>query len=137
MFAKRLATVLVTAAVVGGMLPAVTASAGQRTRVISACTKVRYTPAHYVFFCADGGAGIRHAAYTAWTKTDARGHGTYYWNDCKPSCAGGTIHHAEAMFRLYRVRDTKLHGPLFTRIEVATEKHDYHYDLPTKTISDY
>ena len=36
-----------------------------------------------------------------------------------------------------RVRDSRLHGPLFTRIEIATKKHDYKYDLPTKTISDY
>ena len=137
MRARRVLAVLMTAVMVGGVCAATTASAGQRTHVISACTNVRYAPSHYVFFCADGGAGLRHAAYTDWTKTDAHGHGTYYWNDCKPSCAGGTIHHAAAMFRLYRVRDTTLHGPLFTRSEVATKKHDYKYDLPTKTISDY
>jgi len=136
--AKRLTVLLVTAALAGAPLMAVTsASAAQHTRVISSCTHARYQPTHYVFFCADGGAGLRNAAYTDWTKTDAHGHGTYFWNDCKPSCAGGTFHHATAMFRLYRVRDTANHGPLFTRIEVATKTHDYHYDMPTKTISDY
>ena len=137
MHAKRLAAVIVISAVGAGMLTAATASAAQRTRVISACTDVRYTPSHYVFFCADGGAGLRHAAYTDWTRTDAHGHGTYYWNDCKPSCAGGTVHHATAMFRLYRMRDTNLHGPLFTRVEVATAHQDKVFELPTKTISDY
>jgi hypothetical protein len=135
--AKRIIGLLVTAVLGAGLLLVGTASAAQHTRVISSCTHARYAPTHYVFFCADGGAGLRHAAYTDWTKTDAHGHGTYYWNDCKPSCAGGTIHHATAMFRLYRVRTSDKYGPLFTRIEVATAKHDYHYDIPTKTISDY
>ena len=136
--AKRLAASVVMALMAAAqLLPATASAAGQRTRVISACTNVRYAPAHYVFFCADGGAGLRHAAYTDWTKTDAHGHGTYYWNDCKPSCTAGTVHYASALFRLYRVRDTRLHGPLFTRIEVATKNHDYHYQFPLKTISDY
>ena len=135
MSGRRLVVALVVAVL--GTVFSTDASAAQHTRVISACTKAVYEPSHYVFFCADGGAGLRHAAYTHWTKDHANGHGTYYWNDCKPSCAGGTIHHATAMFRLYRVRDSKLHGPLFTRIEVATAKKDLHYDLPLKTISDY
>ena len=137
MLGRRLLAVFAAAVMAGGALSATDASAAQHTRVISSCTHARYVPTHYIFFCADGGAGLRNAAYTSWTKTDAHGHGTYFWNDCKPSCAGGTFHHANAMFRLYRVRDSKLHGPLFTRIEVATAKHDYHYDMPTKTISDY
>ena len=134
---RRLLVVLAAAAMAGGAVTATTASAAQHTRVISSCTHARYVPTHYVFFCADGGAGLRNAAYADWTKTDAHGHGTYYWNDCTPSCVAGTVHHATAMFRLYRVVKTNAHGPLFTRIEVATKNHDYHYDMPTKTISDY
>ena len=137
MFAKRAAGLLITAALAGSLLPTTTATAGQRTRAIAACTKAVYAPAHFVFFCADGGAGLRHAAYSRYTSTDAHGHGTYYWNDCKPSCAGGTIHHANAFVHLYRVRDSNKYGPLFTRIRVVTEKQDKVFDLPLKTISDY
>jgi hypothetical protein len=112
------------------------ALAGTHTKAIANCTKAVYAPSHFIFYCADGGAGLRHVAYSRYTKTDAHGHGVYYWNDCKPSCAGGTWHHAQAFVHLYRMRDTKLHGPLFTRARVVTEKKDI-FELPTKTIADY
>jgi len=138
---RRLPVVLVLAALTAGVVSATTASAAParatHTRVIAYCTKAVYAPTHYVFFCADGGAGVRNAAYTDWTKTDAHGHGTYYWNDCRPSCAGGTIHHATAMFHLYRVRNSAKYGALFTRIDLATKAKTYHYQFPLKTISDY
>ena len=137
MFIKRLAGVLAAAVLISGGLFASTASAVQHTRAISSCTKAVYAPAHFIFFCADGGAGLKHAAYSRYTATDAHGHGTYYYNDCKPSCAGGTVHNENAFIHLYRVRDTQKYGKLFTRIRVVTQKHDKVFQLPTKTISDY
>ena len=108
------------------------ASAQQRTRVVAHCTEVSYQPAHYIFFCADGGAGLRHATYDRWGTWSARGSATYYFNDCKPSCAGGTWHQRAATFRLYRVVDTVKRGPLFTRIKVTTKTRDYVYHLTTR-----
>src|SRR3954468_8694849 len=65
-----------------------------KTHVIAACTKSVYKPAHYIFFCADGGAGLNHATYDTWHARTATGSGVYFFNDCTPSCAGGTIHHS-------------------------------------------
>ena len=131
----RLAAVIAssaTALAVGVAAPA--ADAGQRTHVVAHCSSVDYKPARYVFFCADAGAGLNGATYTDWTKTDAHGAGTYYRNDCRPSCAGGTVHQHSATFHLYRVVQTKKHGPLFTRIKVSWGTRDKVYGLPTSPI---
>lgn len=122
--------VVATALPVAVLTPA--ASAEPTTRVISSCTNVRHEPSHYIFFCADGGAGLKHATYKRWGETSARGSATYFFNDCKPSCAGGTFHEKPATFRLHRVVDTKKYGPLFTRVTVSTAKHDYTFQLPTR-----
>jgi hypothetical protein len=134
---RRASAVFAAAVMACGVLSATTASAAAQTKVISSCTKTVYKPSHYVFFCADAGAGLRQAAYSSWTATQADGSGIYYFNDCKPSCAGGTVHKEPAIFRLYRPVDTSQHGTLFTRIEVSTQKRDKVFHLPTKTISDY
>src|SRR4051794_23632282 len=72
-------------------------------KVIAACAKAVYKPGHYIFTCADGGAGLKHASYTWWTHKTAHGTGTYYFNDCRPDCADGTLHYQHAEFSLYRV----------------------------------
>jgi hypothetical protein len=130
---------LVVLLVVGAFLFASSpgpAIAQQRTRVVAHCTEISYQPAHYVFFCADGGAGLRHATYDSWktwsARGSARGSATYYYNDCKPSCAGGTWHQQAATFRLYRVVDTVKHGPLFTRVRVTTKTQEHVYQLTTR-----
>lgn len=113
--------------------PAAPAAAAQHVRVIASCTKAAYQPSSYIFFCADGGAGLQHATYDWWTGRTAHGTGTYYFNDCKPSCAGGTVHKQAAEFTAYRVRDTKKYGQLFTRVEVDT-RHGHHvFQMPTST----
>ena len=109
-------------------------SSGQQVKVISSCTKATYQPKSYVFFCADGGAGLQHATYTWWTDKTAHGTGTYYFNDCKPSCAGGTVHKQAAEFTLYRVRRTSKYGPLFTRAEVDTKRGHHVFQFPTSTV---
>lgn len=131
----RTATLAMAAAAVT-LVPAVGAAAApatQHVRVISSCTKATYQPKNYIFFCADGGAGLQNATYDWWTAKTAHGTGTYFFNDCKPSCAGGTTHKRAAEFTLYRVRDTKKYGELFTRATVDT-KHGHHvFQLETAT----
>jgi hypothetical protein len=112
---------------------ATAAPSSQRVKVISSCTKATYQPKSYIFFCADGGAGLKQATYAWWTVKTAHGSGTYYFNDCKPSCAGGTVHEQAAEFTAYRVRDTKNHGELFTRVEVDTRHAHHVFQMPTAT----
>jgi hypothetical protein len=128
--ARRLAAVVLVATLTGAATTA-PAQASQRTHAVAHCTDVSIKPAHYIFTCADGGIGLRKATYTKWGTSAARGSATYFYNDCKPSCAGGTFHFRKATFRLYRVVETKKYGPLFTRVEVATKTHDHVYQLPT------
>ena len=129
---RRSAVVVSVLALVGLVAPVSPASAQQRTRVVAHCNEISYQPTHYIFFCADGGAGLKHATYDTWGTWAAKGSATYYFNDCKPSCAGGTWHQRAATFRLYRVVDTGKHGPLFTRITVRTKAQDYVYHLTTR-----
>jgi hypothetical protein len=131
---RSVAVALAAAATVAIGVTTVPAGAAQHTRVVAHCTDVSYQPGHYVITCADGGIGIKHADYTSWSKRSAYGTGTYYFNDCNPSCAGGTFHFRKATFQLYRVVDTKRYGPLFTRIEISTKTKDRVFQLPTSPI---
>jgi hypothetical protein len=107
-------------------------TADQKVRVISSCTKATYQPKSYIFFCADGGAGLKNATYDWWTAKTAHGTATYYYNDCTPSCVAGTVHERKAEFTVYRVRETKNQGPLFTRVDVAT-RHGHHvFEMTTR-----
>jgi hypothetical protein len=109
-------------------------SSSQTVKVISSCTKATFEPKSYVFFCADAGAGLQNAAYEWWTAKTAHGTGIYYHNDCTPDCASGHVHHGNAQFTLYRVRNTAKYGPLFTRIEIDTKSSHNVFDLPTSTL---
>jgi len=124
------ATVMVATAVGAAAAPS---AATDRVKVISSCTKATYQPKSYIFFCADGGAGLQHATYDWWTTKTAHGTGTYYFNDCKPSCAGGTVHKQAAQFTAYRVRDTADYGKLFTRVEVDTRRGHHVFHMETAT----
>jgi hypothetical protein len=125
------ASVAMTLAGGAGVLAA--PSADQHVKVISSCTKATYQPKSYIFFCADGGAGLKHATYDWWTAKTAHGSATYFFNDCTPSCVAGTVHKQAAEFTAYRVRDTKDYGPLFTRVEVDT-RHGHHvFQMETAT----
>jgi len=107
-------------------------TADQHVRVISSCTKATYQPKSYIFFCADGGAGLKHATYDWWTAETAHGTATYFFNDCKPSCVAGTVHKQAAEFTAYRVRDTADQGPLFTRVEVDTRRGHHVFEMTTR-----
>jgi len=129
--ATALATALVSLAATTSATAAPTAD--QKVRVISSCTKATYQPKSYIFFCADGGAGLKNATYDWWTTKTAHGSATYYYNDCKPSCVAGTVHERKAEFTAYRVRDIKKYGPLFTRVDVDT-RHGHHvFQMETAT----
>jgi hypothetical protein len=50
-------------------------------------------PSSYVLACADDGMGLVHMQWTSWTAHLASGYGTFYENDCTPSCASGHFHY--------------------------------------------
>ena len=135
MFSRTIviAAASVTVAVANGAAALAAPSSDQHVRVISSCTKATYQPKHYIFFCADGGAGLKGAAYDWWTTRTAHGTAIYYYNDCTPSCVAGTVHERKAEFTAYRVRDVKGYGPLFTRVEVDTRRGHHVFHMETAT----
>jgi hypothetical protein len=110
------------------------ASSVATVRVIAACSKAVFEPTHYVIACADAGIQLKQATYVWWTRKTAHGNGVYVFNDCKPSCAAGTLHSQHAVFTLYRVVMTSKFGPLFSRIEIDTRRGHHVFSLPTSTL---
>jgi hypothetical protein len=51
--------------------------------------------------CGDGAAGLTGLHWTSWTSHLASGYGTYYLNDCTPTCAGGHFHAYPALVDLW------------------------------------
>ena len=86
-----------------------------------------------VITCADAGIQLLQAQYQWWSRATAHGSGIYYFNDCTPSCAGGTFHSQRAVFTLYRVVRTARYGPLFSRISIDTRRAHHVYLLQTST----
>jgi len=141
--------VLLPAALVAGPMPARAAQpiapavvraathvqAAMPTRVVANCTHLAVKPRRVVVTCADGGIYVVFRHYRAWTRTLALGRGVYWFNDCKPSCAGGTFHHFRAFLRLGAVVMTA-RGPVFSRLQVRYLRggvlHRVGYRLPTR-----
>jgi hypothetical protein len=48
-----------------------------------------------------GCAGLTGLHWTSWTSHLASGYGTYYLNDCTPTCAGGHFHAYPALVDLW------------------------------------
>jgi len=62
--------------------------------VVLDCTfKPVVAPSTFVIACADGGIGVRDLHWTSWTPQLASGYGTFWENDCTPSCAQGHVHY--------------------------------------------
>jgi hypothetical protein len=51
--------------------------------------------------CGDGAAGLTGLHWTSWTSHLASGYGTYYLNDCTPTCVGGHFHAYPALVDLW------------------------------------
>ncbi len=66
-----------------------------------ACGRRRRSPA--------GGLGLAHLRWTRWTRHGAAGHGTFWENLCKPSCADGHIETMRANVTLRGSADVKGH----------------------------
>ncbi|MFY9783365.1 MAG: hypothetical protein WAK12_07515 [Acidimicrobiales bacterium] len=78
---------------------------------LSCSSKVGEHPTGYVLFCADANAEFTHLAWQDWGDATAYGSGVVRWNDCTPSCAGGTWKSLPVTVWAWRIRDH-----LYTRL---------------------
>ena len=60
------------------------------------CQHLRIEPHKILFACADGGYYVDHLDWNIWKVKRAVGRGVAHFNDCDPSCAGGTFHKRNA-----------------------------------------
>lgn len=51
--------------------------------------------------CGDGAVGVTALHWTSWNSHLASGYGTYYLNDCTPTCVGGHFHTYPALVTLW------------------------------------
>jgi hypothetical protein len=51
--------------------------------------------------CGDGAVGLTGLHWTSWTAHLASGYGTYFLNDCTPTCVGGHFHTHPALVVLW------------------------------------
>jgi hypothetical protein len=66
-------------------------NAAAAVAVLGCTLKPTARPASCTVTCADDGTGIEDMHWTSWTSRLARGHGTFYQNDCTQDCAAGKV----------------------------------------------
>jgi hypothetical protein len=59
--------------------------------------------------CGDGAVGVTRLHWTSWTSHLASGYGTYFLNDCTPTCVGGHFHAYPALVTLWGSAAVKGH----------------------------
>jgi hypothetical protein len=79
-------------------------------RVVYDCSlKPVVAPSTFVITCADAGIGVRDLRWTSWTPKLASGYGTFWENDCMPSCAEGHFHYYPSLEVLWGSATVKGH----------------------------
>ena len=61
--------------------------------VLDCSLKPVVAPPTFTIACADAGMGVQDLHWTSWTPKLASGYGTFWENDCTPSCADGHVHY--------------------------------------------
>jgi hypothetical protein len=59
--------------------------------------------------CGDGAVGLTGLHWTSWTSHLASGYGTYFLNDCTPTCVAGHFHTYPALVALWGSAAVKGH----------------------------
>jgi len=86
------------------------ATAGTPRYVVLDCSlKPVVAPSTFIIACGDGGIGVRGLRWTSWTPKLASGYGTFWENDCKPSCAEGHFHYYPSLEVLWGSAAVKGH----------------------------
>lgn len=83
-------------------------------------------------FSADSGNIVGGIRWTSWTDQGAVGSGTWGYNDCQPSCAGGKITDYPATIEL----SAPSHGEFTSLREIQSGPygHTYTYTLPSQVV---
>jgi hypothetical protein len=71
---------------------AATANATAPKFVLLGCNDSAEVAPSGISNCGDGAVGLTGLHWTSWTSHLASGYGTYFLNDCTPTCAGGHFH---------------------------------------------
>lgn len=100
---------LVTAGATGG-----SAMAADPVKVYEPGSGYTTKPSTLTVAVGDGGWRVEKLTWTTWKSELAKASGTEVKNDCKPSCANGTLHRKSVHVLLDRV-DASKH---FTRVTV-------------------
>jgi len=97
-------------AIVGFAVASAGADYGGVTKAPKDCQFPRVKPDRIVIGCGDFGSYVDHLKWADWGNQRAHGHGKFQLNDCKPSCADGTVHHYAAKARLHNPQITRCNG---------------------------
>lgn len=96
----RKAALILGLLMAGSLIPAEAIAGSEGTAVTHYCVRAKVKPRKILFACADGGSGLRGLRWESWNKYSAKGRGKYYYNDCDPYCADGTLHKVRTKVRL-------------------------------------
>jgi uncharacterized lipoprotein NlpE involved in copper resistance len=88
---------------------ALTASATAPKFILLGCNNDAEVAPSGISNCGDGAAGLTSLHWTSWTSHLASGYGTYFLNDCTPTCAGGHFHTYPALVVLWGSAAVKGH----------------------------
>lgn len=81
-----------TTAAPDGQTTAPTPSTGNPILVYGDCQTPSLEPDEIVLTCADYSESLEGLRWSSWSATEATATGTFVYNDCRPSCAGGHDH---------------------------------------------
>jgi hypothetical protein len=88
---------------------ALTTSATTPKFVLLGCDNDAEVAPSSISNCGDGAVGLTGLHWTSWTSDLASGYGTYYLNDCTPTCVGGHFHTYHALVALWGSAAVKGH----------------------------
>ena len=80
---------------------ALTASATAPKFVLLGCNDDAEVAPSGISNCGDGAEGLTGLHWTSWTSHLASGYGTWYRNDCTPTCVAGHFHTYPAIVALW------------------------------------
>jgi hypothetical protein len=97
---KAAATGSASATATHATTTALTASAAPKFVYLGCLNDAEVAPSR-ISNCGDGAMGLMGLHWTSWTSHLASGYGTYFLNDCTPTCAGGHFHGYPALVVLW------------------------------------
>ena len=81
---------LTTSTLAVALIAGAAASASSGHRYVTDCNKIKDRPSSITITCGDANAAMINIHWDAFGGTQAHGSGKFAYNDCRPSCAGGS-----------------------------------------------